>query len=224
MKALVNSSKKLIEVTVELEDGTTKLHRQKKGESLTELKARISGIYPDIKFENEKLKPQDVEAALAIAKSKAGTVINFVSFFQEEMTGEIRGAMFNKRDSKIYYNIKGSDGFNYHLRDNNESIVVDEVATQRLAEEREAEKAARLDKIELKKQQKAAEAEARKIERLQKREENRKQAEEDRKVKLQERLEERRAKAQARREKAAAKAAEKLAEKEAVAAAAEELS
>lgn len=83
-----------------------------------------------------------IEAA-ALAKNNVDTVCTFVPFRTAIKTvGEVKQVVIDRRVNKAYYRIIGQkDGKLYHISVNSDSFKVDEEATEKMLDKREAEAA-----------------------------------------------------------------------------------
>lgn len=101
--------------------------------------------------------------AVKLAKNNVQTVCNFSPFRTAiKMTGEVKQVVIDRRVNKAYYRILGEDGKLYHTEINNPSFSVDEEATEKLADEREAEAAKKAEEKKAKAEAKKAKEKAKK--------------------------------------------------------------
>jgi hypothetical protein len=101
--------------------------------------------------------------AVKLAKNNVQTVCTFSPFRTAiKMTGEVKQVVIDRRVNKAYYRILGEDGKLYHTEINNPSFSVDEEATEKLADEREAEAAKKAEEKKAKAEAKKAKAKAKK--------------------------------------------------------------
>ncbi len=101
--------------------------------------------------------------AVKLAKNNVQTVCNFSPFRTAiKMTGEVKQVVIDRRVNKAYYRILGEDGKLYHTEINNPSFSVDEEATEKLADECEAEAAKKAEEKKAKAEAKKAKEKAKK--------------------------------------------------------------
>lgn len=95
---------------------------------------------PKVKKE-PKAKPslEKVIEAASLAKNNVSTICSFVPFRQAaSITGEVKQVVIDRRVNKAYYRIIGEDKKLYHTEINNPTFSVDEDATEKMLDEREA--------------------------------------------------------------------------------------
>lgn len=102
---------------------------------------------------------ESVIEAAALAKNNVSTICSFVPFRQgTSITGEVKQVVIDRRVNKAYYRITGEDKKLYHTEINNPTFTVDEDATEKMLDEREAAAAKKKTDKEAKAKTKKAKA------------------------------------------------------------------